>query len=142
MQDAGEQGGQCLAKNNHQVSYFNFDNMRYRQVYDRGPLDPREPLYHSDPVFFEFNGLGGSESVDAVFIDNPSQILMDIGYLNSARYMFGTRFGDLDYYLFIGRRVKDIVTALTSVIGRSRLKPRYILGYHQGCYGYERREIV
>ena len=138
----GEQGGQCLAKNNHQVSYFNFDNMRYRQVYDRGPLDPREPLYHSDPVFFEFNGLGGSESVDAVFIDNPSQILMDIGYLNSGRYMFGTRFGDLDYYLFIGRRVKDIVTALTSVIGRSRLKPRYILGYHQGCYGYERREIV
>jgi len=41
----GEQGGQSLSKNTAQVNYFNFDNMRYRQVYNRGPLDPREPLY-------------------------------------------------------------------------------------------------
>lgn len=138
----GEQGGQSLAKNNHQISYFNFDNMRYRQVYNRGPLDAREPLYHSDPVFFEFNGVGGNDNVNAVFIDNPGQVLVDIGYLNSSRYMIGTRFGDLDYYVFIGNEPPDVIGGLTSIVGRSRLKPRYTLGYHQGCYGYERRGIL
>jgi alpha-glucosidase len=33
----GEQGGQGLTKNTAQLNYFNFDNMRYRQVYNRGP---------------------------------------------------------------------------------------------------------
>ncbi|MFY7933163.1 MAG: hypothetical protein ACOVO7_11190, partial [Microcystis aeruginosa] len=45
----GEQGGQSLSKNTAQLNYFNYDNMRYRQVYNQGPLDSREPLYHSDP---------------------------------------------------------------------------------------------
>ena len=76
------------------------------------------------------------------FIDNTGQILVDIGYLNSCRYMFGTRFGDLDFYLFVGRTPIDILDSFTSLVGKSRLKPRYCLGYHQGCYGYERREIV
>ena len=37
----GEQGGKSLVKNTEQLNYFNFDNMRYRQVYNRGPLDTR-----------------------------------------------------------------------------------------------------
>lgn len=138
----GEQGGHSLSKNTAQVNYFNFDNMRYRQVYDRGPLDPREPLYHSDPLFLEFNGVPDRDSVAATFIDNAGQLLIDIGYLSSSRYMFGTRFGDLDYYIFIGNDPASIVDSFTSIVGKSRLKPRYILGYHQGCYGYERRDIL
>lgn len=31
----GEQGGQSLSKNTAQMNYFNFDNMRYRQVYNQ-----------------------------------------------------------------------------------------------------------
>lgn len=53
----GQQGGQSLSKNTAQVNYFNFDNMRYMQVYNKGPLDAREPLYHSEPIFFEYNGV-------------------------------------------------------------------------------------
>ncbi|XOF33080.1 MAG: TIM-barrel domain-containing protein [Candidatus Electrothrix sp. YB6] len=138
----GEQGGQSLSKNTAQVNYFNFDNMRYRQVYNHGPLDVREPLYHSDPFFMEFNGVPTQQSVNGIFIDNPGQVLMDIGYLNSGRYMFGTRFGDLDYYFFAGKKPVDVVDSFTSIVGRSRLKPRYCLGYHQGCYGYNRRDIL
>jgi alpha-glucosidase len=135
----GEQGGKSLCKDTEQVTYFNFDNMRYRQVYNKGPLDEREPLYHSDPFFIEFNGVVDRNSVCGIFIDNPSQVSIDIGYLNSGRYMFGTRFGDLDYYFFLGEECADLVDAFTQVVGRSKLKPRYILGYHQGCYGYEHR---
>jgi len=138
----GEQGGQSLCKNTAQVNYFNFDNMRYRQVYNCGPLDSREPLYHSDPVLFEFNGTPDKDSVNAIFIDNMGQSLVDIGYLNSSRYMFGTRHGDLDFYFFMGKNAEDIVRSFTSIVGRSRLKPRYALGFHQGCYGYDRREAA
>lgn len=138
----GEQGGKSLCKDTEQVTYFNFDNMRYRQVYNRGPLDEREPLYHSDPFFIEFNGVPSQDSVSGIFIDNPSQICVDIGYLNSSRYMFGTRFGDLDYYFFIGNESAELVDAFSLIIGRSKLKPRYVLGYHQGCYGYENRAAL
>jgi alpha-glucosidase len=135
----GEQGGKALSKNTVQLNYFNFDNMRYRQVYNVGPLDSREPLYHSDPFFIEFNGVPDKDSVYGIFIDNPAQICVDIGYLDSSRYMLGTRFGDLDYYFFLGEKAADILNSFTAIIGRPRLKPRYVLGYHQGCYGYEDR---
>jgi len=133
----GEQGGTKLSKNSDQLNYFNFDNMRYRQVYDRGPLDNREPLYHSEPFFYEFNGIPGSKNVNAVLLDNPSQVFIDIGYSNSSRYMFGTRFGDLDYYVLLGEDPKNILDSFTAIVGRAELKPRYALGYHQGCYGFE-----
>ncbi|MDJ1185530.1 TIM-barrel domain-containing protein [Roseofilum casamattae] len=133
----GEQGGTKLTKNSNQLNYFNFDNMRYRQIYDRGPLDNREPLYHSEPFFYEFDGLPGSCNVNAILLDNPGQVFVDIGYSNSSRYMLGTRFGDLDYYLFLGDEPKNILDSFTALVGRAELKPRYALGYHQGCYGYE-----
>lgn len=138
----GEQGGKSLCKNTAQVNYFNFDNMRYRQVYNVGPLDGREPLYHSDPFFMEFNGVPDQNSIYGIYIDNPSQILIDVGYANSSRYMYGTRFGDLDYYFFLGDQAAEIIYGFTSIVGRSRLKPRYALGYHQGCYGYENKAAL
>ncbi|MEL7036654.1 MAG: TIM-barrel domain-containing protein [Cyanobacteria bacterium J06592_8] len=133
----GEQGGTQLQKNTDQLNYFNFDNMRYRQVYDRGPLENREPLYHSEPFFYEFNGVPGSTNVNAVLLDNVSQVLLDVGFSNSGRYLLGTRFGDLDYYVFLGEDPKNILDSFTAYVGRPELKPRYALGYHQGCYGYE-----
>ena len=133
----GEQGGKSLVKNTEQVNYFNFDNMRYRQVYNRGPLDSREPLYHSDPLFVEFNGNPGADAVYGLYIDNPAQVFVDIGYDNSQRYLMGTRFGDLDYYFIAGCNPADVLQDFTKLVGHSRLKPRYALGYQQGCYGYE-----
>lgn len=138
----GEQGGQSLTKNSKQSNYFNFDNMRYRQVYDKGPLDPREPLYHSDPFFMEFNGIPEKDTVNGIFIDNLGQIFIDTGYLHSNQYMFGTRFGELDYFLFAGTSPTEVMSSFMNIVGRSRLKPRYCLGYQQGCYGYDTRESL
>ena len=135
----GEQGGNKLEKNTQQLNYFNFDNMRYQQVYNQGPSNNSEPLYHSEPFFYEFNGISNSDNVNAVLLNNLSQVFIDIGYSNSSRYMFGTRFGDMDYHLFIGEDPKDILYSYTAVVGSASLKPRYVLGYHQGCYGYENR---
>lgn len=138
----GEQGGIKLSKNSSQITYFNYDNMRYRQVYNHGPFEEREPLYHSDPFFMEVYGVPNENSSYGVFIDNPSEICMDIGYYNSQNYLFGSKFGDLDYYFLLGENCNDIIKSFTSLIGTARLKPRYSLGYHQGCYGYENRQDV
>ena len=132
----GEQGGISLTRNNAQLNYFNFDNVKYRQIYNRGPLDSREPLYHSEPIFFTYNSIPQSKAASSIFLANAGQVCVDVGYYNSQRYMFGTRFNDLDYFFFYGKNTQDLVYNLTSIIGRSHLKPRYVLGYHQGCYGY------
>jgi alpha-glucosidase len=71
--------------------------------------------------------------------DNPAQVFMDLGYTHSTRYLLGTRFGSLDYYVYVGHETADVIGRHSSLVGRSRLKPRYSLGYHQGCYGYEDR---
>ena len=135
----GEQGGFGLFKNNQRVTYFNYDNMKYNQVYGHGALEEREPLYHSDAFFMEVNGVPEAESVYGIFVDNPSETLLDMGYYQSAYYQFGTRFGDLDFYAVIGDFCSDIIKTFSDIVGTARLVPRYALGYHQGCYGYECR---
>ncbi|RPB14264.1 hypothetical protein P167DRAFT_543814 [Morchella conica CCBAS932] len=52
-----EQGGKEFSKKSTLMNYFNFDNMTYSSVYNQGPLDEREPLYHSEPFWLEVNGL-------------------------------------------------------------------------------------
>jgi alpha-glucosidase len=138
----GEHGGRSLVKNSEQLTFFNFDNYMYNQVYGRGPFEEREPLYHADPFFVELNGVPDRDGVCGLFVDNPAQVFMDLGYTNSGQYDFGTRCGDMDYYVFVGQQTADVVGRFSSIVGRSRLKPRYALGYHQGCYGYEDRAAL
>jgi alpha-glucosidase len=135
----GEHGGKSLVKNNEQLTHLCFDNYLYNQVYGGGPLDEREPLYHSDPFFIELNGVPGADSVYGIFLDNLGQTFIDLGVLDSGRCLLGIRFGDLDYHVFLGGHAAEVLERFTAVVGRSRLKPRYALGYHQGCYGYEDR---
>lgn len=138
----GEQGGRSLVKNGERLNFFSFDNYTYNQVYGldgEGPLDEREPLYHADPFFMELNGESGTDAAYAQFVDNPAQVFVDTGVSSSSAYMIGTRFGDFDYYFFLGRDPADLVDGFTTLVGKARLKPRYALGYHQGCYGYEDR---
>ncbi|MCI5208631.1 MAG: hypothetical protein D3910_07520, partial [Candidatus Electrothrix sp. ATG2] len=134
----GEKGGATICKNSQQLSYFNFDNMRYKSVHGIGALDTREPLYHSNPFFLEFYAHPEAMSgVVGSFVNNPSQILMDIGHTYSDQLRLATSYGDMDLLVFIGDSSKDILGKCTSLAGKARLKPRYALGYHQGGYGYE-----
>jgi alpha-glucosidase (family GH31 glycosyl hydrolase) len=139
----GEKGGLSLIKNMTQLSYFNYDNMRYRQIYNRGPLCDSEPLYHTDTFFLEFGGSTvNSSSCYGIFIDNSSETYADVGYTDTRRYEFGSLYGELDFYLFFGGNSREVMEGHAEIVGHSRLKPRYALGYHQGCYGYDDREKV
>ncbi|MEO1258616.1 MAG: TIM-barrel domain-containing protein [Bacteroidota bacterium] len=139
----GEKGGRDLYRNGARLTYFNFDNMRYKQIYGNGPLDIREPLYDSNPFYMELNGVPGQTSIYGIFTDNTSATFFDLGsYNNNQEYLFGSLYGSMDYYFFLGDDPQEILESYLSFVGTTRLKPRFILGYHQGCYGYENEYLL
>lgn len=122
------------------MDYFCYDNLGYRKVYNQGPLDTREPLYHSQPLFMEFNGNPNYRKVTATMVDNYSQVFVDLGQSDSGRVALGVRFGTLDAHVMAAETVPQVIWLFTSIVGRLKLKPRFVLGHHQGGYGYERRK--
>ncbi|KAK7934903.1 glycoside hydrolase family 31 protein [Apiospora marii] len=138
----GEQGGKHLFKDKTYMNYFNFDNMRYFNVYDEGPTCDKEPLYHSEPYWIQVNAQPGYMSQVATFIDNYSHVLVDLGKNAPDRLSIATRFNSFQGIFMAGDDIGQVIQLYTSIIGRPWLRPRYILGHHQGCYGYDSQELV
>ncbi|KIL87446.1 glycoside hydrolase family 31 protein [Fusarium avenaceum] len=138
----GEQGGKNLFKKRTYMNYFNFDNMRYQNVYGKGPLDDREPLYHSEPFWIEVDSHPGYRSQTSTFIDNYSHICVDVGVKDQGAIRVATRFNSFRAIMVAGDSMQDLISSYTSIVGKPRLKPRYVLGYHQACYGYDNQESV
>lgn len=116
--------------------------MKYQCVYGIGPKDTREPLYHSEPYWIEVDALPGYKSQTATFIDNYSHVCVDLGVKDPTSIRVATRFNSFQYIVCAGNSTQEVIQRYTAIIGRPRLKPRYVLGYHQGCYGYDNREMV
>ncbi|KAM0256094.1 hypothetical protein ACHAQJ_005181 [Trichoderma viride] len=138
----GEQGGQRLFKENTYMNYFNFDNMKYQNVYGEGPLDEREPLYHTEPFWMEVAGHTGFQSVVATLIDNYSHTCVDVRKKNRNTIRIATRFNEFNCMIVAADKVSELLNTYTSIVGKPSLKPRYVLGYHQGCYGYDTKDMV
>ena len=136
----GEQGGRTVMKSATLMNYFCYDNLNYEKVYNQGALDAREPLYHSQPFFMELNATPGYNSVTATLVDNYSQVFIDLGQSDSSRVGLGVRFGILDTYVMCADKVPELIWLFTAIVGRPRLKPRFVLGHHQGGYGYASRQ--
>jgi alpha-glucosidase (family GH31 glycosyl hydrolase) len=119
-----------------------FDNMRYQNVYGKGPLDDREPLYHSEPFWIEVDSHPGYRSQISTFIDNYSHICVDVGVKDQGAIRVATRFNSFRAIMVAGDSMQDLISSYTSIVGKPRLKPRYVLGYHQACYGYDNQESV
>lgn len=110
-----------------------YDNILYNGVYGVGAGDSREPLYHSEPFWIEVDTHQNLSSKIATFVDNYSQVSIDFGRQNNGEIRVGTKYGSLQYFVMAGNEIRDIINLYTSIIGRNRLKPRYVLGHHQGC---------
>ena len=146
----GEKAGNQLNKNTFTMTQFNYDNFKYvGQVVPQGtvagPLNPSDPLYASIPIVIEVNpnptgAFNGPPYCCGLFFDNPAQTYFNMGsndYSNmDGKYYFGALYGDLDYYFFLGNQVVDVLGQYTTLTGRSPMPPKYIFGFHQGCYGY------
>lgn len=138
----GEKAGADIIKNGKQLTYVNCDNWGMSKWYPENPRDDREPLYNSNPFFLEYNGAEPRRSLYGVLVDNTAPLYLDVGATLADTVQIGSLYDDLDLYHFFGPDTQAVLLLLTEFVGRSRLKPRHVLGYHQGCYGYERRSDV
>lgn len=116
--------------------------MRYQNVYGQGPLDDREPLYHSEPFWIEVDSHPGYRSQLATFVDNYSHICVDVGMKEQNAIRVATRFNSFHGIYVAADSIQELIQRYTSIVGKPRLKPRYVLGYHQGCYGYDNQDMV
>ena len=146
----GEKAGAQLLKNQFTMTDFNFDNFKYVNAplppgNGAGPLNPSEALYASIPFLIENNpapvgDYQGPPYSYGIFFDNPAQSYFNIGTNDystmDGKYYFGALFGDMDYYFLLGDKTADVLYQYTQLTGRSPMPPKYIFGFHQGCYGY------
>ena len=147
----GEKAGSQLVKNNFTMTCFNWDNFKYIEggvPTQGGPLNPSEPLYCSVPLLIETNPdpVNGPAYSYGLFLDNSAQSYFNLGasdYSNMfGKYYFGALYGDLDYYFLYGADVPSVIEQYTNLTGRPTLPPRYVFGFHQGCYGYYDENIL
>ena len=99
-----------------------------------------EPLYISIPLLIETqpDPTVSPPYSYAIFLDNPSQTYFNTGSSDRdpTQYYFGAVYGDLNYYFIYGDTVAEIIQQYTALTGRMPMPPKYVFGYHQGCYGY------
>jgi alpha-glucosidase len=150
----GEKAGARLLKNACTMTNFNFDNFIYSRAPlppgdEGGPLNPAEPLYASIPFLIEINpaptgDYAGPAYCSGLFFDNFSQSYFNTGVDNGSsmddKYYFGALFSELDYYFFLGETAANVLDQYTKLTGRSAMPPKYVFGFHQGCYGYYDRQ--
>lgn len=120
--------------------------MRYYNVYGQdikdGPYSDSEPLYHSEPYWIEMNAHPGAQSQVATFVNNYSDVKLDLGRVESSQLRIATRFDSFRSIFIAGDDAAEVISSYTSLIGKPHLSPRYVLGNHQGCYGYDTRKKV
>jgi alpha-glucosidase len=145
----GEKVGYGLGKNGRQLTYINFDNWAHNKWYGAidtsgfaQPSEDREPLYNANLFFLEYNGSAARRSVFGLLADSTGPAYVDIAASVSGIVKIGTLYDNLDLFFYFGEDTKQVLGLLTEFIGTSRLKPRHVLGYHQGCYGYEKRSDI
>ncbi|RDE17465.1 MAG: alpha-glucosidase [Candidatus Thorarchaeota archaeon] len=104
---------------------------------DNGDHDSKtDPLYQSIPFFIVFR-----EGVaHGIFLDNTYRTELDFGLRNPSYYSFSAPNGPLDYYLFLGPRISDVVEEYTSLTGKPCFVPRWALGHQQSRFMEYRNE--
>jgi len=138
----GEKAGLQLEKSGQTLINFNFDNFE-------APESDAQPMYISVPLLLEFNADWSAPNPCApngkrppyclgLFIDNPAPSYFDCGGRSpgSGTQYSGVLFGDLNTYFIHGTTVEEVTRQYMALTGTMPLPPRYVLGYHQGCYGY------
>ncbi|KAL1636190.1 hypothetical protein SLS58_009884 [Diplodia intermedia] len=78
----------------------------------------------------------------ATFIDNYSHVCVDLGKTNTTQLRIATRFNGFQGIFIAGDDISEVIRGYSSLVGRPRLMPRFVLGNHQGCYGYDRQQRV
>ncbi|MFO7341170.1 MAG: glycoside hydrolase family 31 protein [Bacillaceae bacterium] len=102
------------------------------------PHNPEtDPLYQSIPFFIAFD----RGFARGLFFDNPGKTVFDL-QSDPDHLSITAESGSIDYYVFAGPTMKDVLAQYTALTGRMPLPPKWAIGYHQSRYSYESEEEV
>lgn len=91
-----------------------------------------DPLYQSIPFFV---GLRDGRAY-GIFLNNSHRTRFNLGAGNHRYYSFAADGGTLDYFVFQGPAIADVVSAYTALTGRMPMPPLWALGYQQSRWSY------
>jgi alpha-glucosidase len=146
----GEKGGPTLCMRGTSLTFFNYDNYKYSGGNSGptavvppdqcpGPLNSSEPLYNSIPFLIvdDQHPSSGPAYAYGLLFDNEAQSYFNLGAGGmQGQYYFGALYGEIDYYLMVGRNTAEVLKQFITLTGPPAMPPMWALGYHQGCYGY------
>ncbi len=91
-----------------------------------------DPLYQSIPFFV---GLRAGRAY-GVFLNNSHRTTFNFGAGNHRYYSLAADGGVLDYFVFNGPAIAEVVSAYTALTGRMPMPPLWALGYQQSRWSY------
>ena len=91
-----------------------------------------DPLYGSYPFYIGVH----DDGVYGVFMDSPQRTRFNFGASQDRFCSFEAVEGEIDYYLFAGEEMADIVKAYARLTGLMTMPPRWSMGYQQCRYSY------
>ena len=92
-------------------------------------------LNYSVPFFTSSNGYG-------LFFDNTSRGKVDIGKSDKNSFQVGFFSGEINVYVILGQRPKDVLNAYHTLTGTQPIPPRWVLGNFMSRFGYTSQEQV
>ena len=119
----GEKTGE-ISKNNRYLRFSPKDNIGYDPIQG-------DPLYKHIPMYIKLDSR--SKKAAGVFYHNTYEAAISLGAEISGywpRYSYYTADGgDIDFFLFGGPKISDVVKQYTSITGTTAMQPKQTLGY-------------
>ncbi len=112
---------------------------RFKNWNTDAPFYRREsdPLYKSFPFFIGLKRFeDGVRRAYGIYLDNSYRSEFDFGGQARQHVVFGAEGGALNYYVFMGPEVTDVIRRYTELTGRMPMPPRWSLGYQQSRWSY------
>lgn len=124
----GEKTG-FLNKRSYDYEMWNTDNPAPQ-------VDCFKALYKSIPFFIVHN----KEYNYGYFFDNTYKSYFDLGKENTDYIKIAFDKGNINYFFFGGKTIKDVIEGYTSITGRAPLPQRFTLGHQQSRWSYMNKD--
>lgn len=97
----------------------------------------QDPLYSTIPFFIGIH----NKVTYGIFFDNPHKSYFNFGGgADEDIFHFGADDGEMNYYVFGGTSVEQIIKDYTALTGRTTMPPMWSLGFQQSRWGYDSQE--
>jgi alpha-glucosidase len=120
----------------HRIQFWNDDSFNWHEF--------QSPKYTSFPILYNvIQNPSGSAAIYAIFFNNTSRTMFDLGARSPDTYSFEGADGQVDYFFIKGEGgdFYDITDKITALTGRSAFFPKWSYGYQLGRFTYTEREM-